>query len=145
MSEDIPHVVMEAYGFASQKGHTIGEGGGAVKLALLSALGANNKAAYPSTVAPNTLKKFVTGSGGKGSEKSDMKLATFKKWGAEFKDDNECDAFCLAQMGLVLVRLDARPALAQYADEALAKVTLHAEWDGTEAPESLRRPVQKTG
>jgi crossover junction endodeoxyribonuclease RuvC len=49
-------------------------------------------------VAPNTLKKFVTGKGN--SKKNQMMLHAFKKWKMEFDDDNLCDAYGLARMSL---------------------------------------------
>lgn len=52
----------------------------------------------PWYVAPGTLKKYATGSG-KG-QKSDVKMAILKKWGMEFKDDNEADAYVLARIAM---------------------------------------------
>jgi len=49
-------------------------------------------------IAPGTLKKFVTGNGH--AKKELMLLKTFKKWGAEFEDNNICDAYGLARMAL---------------------------------------------
>ena len=53
-------------------------------------------------VAPGTLKKWVTGTGS--AEKNLMLLKTFKRWGVEFSDDNECDAYCLARWGLAYLK-----------------------------------------
>jgi len=52
-------------------------------------------------VAPTSLKKFVTGSGN--AKKDEMLLATFKRWGVSILDDNVCDAYGLAQMGLAIL------------------------------------------
>jgi len=49
-------------------------------------------------VPPATLKKFVAGKGN--ATKEFMLLNAFKRWGMEFPDNNQCDAFCLAQFGL---------------------------------------------
>lgn len=49
-------------------------------------------------VAPGTLKKFVTGDGR--AKKDLMLLNVYKKWGAEFTDDNLADAYSLARMAL---------------------------------------------
>lgn len=49
-------------------------------------------------IAPGTLKKFVTGTGR--GKKNLMLKEVFKKWGADFDEDNECDAYCLARMAL---------------------------------------------
>jgi len=46
-------------------------------------------------ISPNTLKKFVTGTGR--CQKNLMLLKTYKKFGVEFTDDNLCDSYCLAQ------------------------------------------------
>jgi len=51
-------------------------------------------------IAPGTLKKFVTG---KGTGKKELMLKeVYKRWGADFDDNNECDAYCLARMALEL-------------------------------------------
>ena len=49
-------------------------------------------------VPPTRLKKFVAGKGN--ATKDFMLLNAYKKWGMEFSDNNQCDAFCLAQFGL---------------------------------------------
>ena len=47
-------------------------------------------------ITPGTLKKFVTG---KGTGKKELMLKeVYKKWGEDFDDNNECDAYCLARM-----------------------------------------------
>lgn len=45
------------------------------------------------TFPPASLKKYATGSGG--ASKTDMALASYKRGGVEFKDDNQCDAWWL--------------------------------------------------
>lgn len=143
-SDEVLHVCMEGYAFSRQMAHSIGEGGAAVKMALISALGVNNQVAYPSVIANNGLKKFVTGSGKVSGEdritKSDMKLSVFKKWGPEFRDDNECDAFALAKVAHALADDEVAAALAKYARDALFKTERHAEWDGTLAAAAIARP-----
>lgn len=52
-------------------------------------------------VAPTTLKKFITGSG-KG-EKDMMMMEVYKEYGFEAEDNNECDAYCLAVIGLAVL------------------------------------------
>lgn len=59
-------------------------------------------------IAPPALKKFVTGKGNVGKEV--MLLSTFKRWGHEFKTNNECDAFGLAAFGLAVNGLIDMPA-----------------------------------
>jgi len=53
-------------------------------------------------VAPTSLKKFVTGKGN--SPKDLMLLATYKKYGEYFTNDNLCDAYGLAKIGHVLTQ-----------------------------------------
>lgn len=48
-------------------------------------------------VAPTSLKKFITGSGG--SKKDVMLMETYKRYGVTILDDNENDAFGLAKIG----------------------------------------------
>ncbi|MDT0306841.1 Holliday junction endonuclease [Streptomyces sp. DSM 44917] len=50
------------------------------------------------TVAPATLKAYATGKGS--GDKTAMALAAFKRAGAEFADDNQCDAWWLRAAGL---------------------------------------------
>lgn len=49
-------------------------------------------------VTPSQVKQFATGSGT--SHKSAMMMAVLKKWDYEPKDDNDADAYTLAQIGL---------------------------------------------
>jgi crossover junction endodeoxyribonuclease RuvC len=96
----VAHVCMEQYGFAGLHGQHayIGEGGGAVKLQLLESLG--DPVGYPTLVAPNQLKKFVSGKGT--SKKEGMLLFVYKKWGYETRDNNLADAYGLARIALSL-------------------------------------------
>lgn len=124
-SASIPHVCMEGYGFASQKGHTLGEVGGVIKVALLDALGTTSPAAYPTIVAPTTAKKFATGSG-KG-DKNQVLLAIYKRWGVEFADDNEADAFVLAQFAGGLAAPEYAAKMTAAMRESLAVPMMHTE------------------
>lgn len=49
-------------------------------------------------VAPSTLKLFASGHGH--AKKEQMLLALYKKYGIEFKTNDEADAFALAQLGV---------------------------------------------
>lgn len=51
-------------------------------------------------VAPTSLKKFITGSGG--SKKDVMLMEIYKKYNIAFVDDNIADAFSLAKIGEAL-------------------------------------------
>jgi len=51
-------------------------------------------------VAPTSLKKFITGHGN--AKKDVMLIETYKRYGITILDDNENDAYGLAQIGLAL-------------------------------------------
>lgn len=51
-------------------------------------------------VAPTSLKKFITGNGA--SKKDVMLIETYKRYGVSIMNDNECDAYGLAQIGQAL-------------------------------------------
>lgn len=63
----------------------------------------DNAAAFV-IVAPTTLKKFISGKGN--GDKNVMLMEIYKRWGETFIDDNEADAFGLAQVGQALVNKD---------------------------------------
>ena len=88
--------VMEGYAFSPRFGQafSLGEAGGVIKLYLYQQL----VPLY--IVAPQSLKKFVTGAG-KG-QKNQMLLSAYKKYGISFENDHECDAYCLAQIGKII-------------------------------------------
>ena len=67
-------------------------------------------------VAPTTLKKFIIGKGV--GQKDLMLLETYKKYGVSFIDDNLCDAFALATVGVALKGENKKP-LAKYQVEVL--------------------------
>jgi hypothetical protein len=91
-------IVMEGYGFNTQMAHTIGEVGGIIKKE-----GRRNLGHYSLPIAPSSLKKFTTGSGGKEIKKQQMLLAIYRKWGVEFMDDNMGEAFALCKVGQALL------------------------------------------
>ena len=92
--------VLEGYAFTPRFGQSfsLGELGGVIKLFLYK----RNIKLF--TVAPQTLKKFATGSG-KG-DKNMMLLKAFKKWGVEFNNDHTCDAFSLAMIGKAIYEIE---------------------------------------
>jgi len=49
-------------------------------------------------VPPTSLKKFITGKGS--ADKSLMGAVAKQRWSRTFRDDNECDAFCLLMWAL---------------------------------------------
>ena len=88
---EINDVAMEGYAFGSQMANMLGELGGMVKLALYK------MGHYPVIIPPTVLKKYVTGKG-QGVSKSQIMLNVYKKWGAEFSDDNAADSYALAHI-----------------------------------------------
>lgn len=95
-SNRIVDTCMEGYAFGSQMANMAGELGGIVKFTLFSHF-QGRQGEYPLIVPPTTLKKYVTGKG-QGVAKSQMLLYTFKKWHAEFTDDNAADSYALAHL-----------------------------------------------
>lgn len=89
--DKIEDVAMEGYAFGSQMANMLGELGGMVKLSLL------DFGIYPLIVPPTNLKKYVTGKGN-GISKSQILMHVYKKWDAEFSDDNAADSYALAHL-----------------------------------------------
>lgn len=84
-------LALENYAFAS-KGDTtkLAELGGIIKLTLF-----RNNIPFIKA-APIQVKKFATGDGR--SEKDQVMLQVFKRWGFEASDNNQADAFVLAKI-----------------------------------------------
>jgi crossover junction endodeoxyribonuclease RuvC len=108
--------VLEGYGFASSRVAASAELGGLVKHDLW----AGNQQML--IVPPSTLKKFTTGKGN--SQKDEMRLAVFKRWGFEHKANDVVDAYALARVGLAFRGWDDR--LTKEQREALAKLEVEA-------------------
>jgi crossover junction endodeoxyribonuclease RuvC len=91
-------VFLEAYSFGSQGRSivTLGEYGGALRKTLLV------RGLEVVEVAPAALKKFVTGKGNAG--KPEFIMASVKRWGVEFKGEDEYFAHGLFRIGLVYCR-----------------------------------------
>lgn len=132
----VEHIAMEGYAFSRQMGHTLGECGGMTKLALLDAYGPESIVAYPSIPTTQQLKMFCGLPGN--AQKNLMLKAVFKKWGKDFNDDNEADAYGLAKIACSLT-LGAR---FDYEKAVLAKIKVHAEWEPPKL--SPRRPRSKS-
>jgi len=60
-------------------------------------------------VAPTSLKKFITGNGA--AKKDVMLIETFKRYGVTILNDNEADAYGLAQVGLALKGGNLKPII----------------------------------
>lgn len=85
-------VAMEGYANAAKFGREMaGELGWAVKRTIYEVLGQ-----FPLIVPPTSLKKFTIGKGSGG--KNVMLLHVHKRWGVEFSDDNQADAYALEKI-----------------------------------------------
>ena len=84
--------VIEGYSYGSHQGMAgLAELGGVVRLLLL------DMGVPFIVVQPTTNKKFATGKGN--AEKDLMLKRVFQHWGADMNNNNEADAFALAQFG----------------------------------------------
>jgi len=114
-SADRVVILREGYSMASRQGREMaGELGGLVNSVVYDWIGRD-----PILVAPSTLKKFITGKG-TGVGKNQILLSVYKKWGADFSNDNVADAYGLAQLGRAL--WDDSSNLTKYEREVLATV-----------------------
>jgi len=87
-------VFMEGYSYGSFNTEVLAQLGGIIKTGIWQRTGI-----APIIVSPNTLKKFILGSG-KGQGKEDIKLGAYKKWKIEAKTSDVIDAYALARLGL---------------------------------------------
>lgn len=104
---EVRAVVMEGYARGRVQGREeSGELSAMIRRVLWQNLGMS-----PVVVAPTSLKKFVVGTGK--AEKSDIKLAVYKRYGFETRNDNIADAVGLAYVGHALVYGDDGLTVAQ--------------------------------
>jgi Holliday junction resolvasome RuvABC endonuclease subunit len=94
-TRSIKDVAIEGGVVQSQASFILGELAGVIKVGLFHLPVGQGR--YPLQVPPMSLKKYVAGKGN-GVKKNQMLLATYKRWGAEFTDDNASDSFGLAQI-----------------------------------------------
>lgn len=117
----IGHIAMEGYANGAKFGREqAGELGMVTKWAIYSMGVGLTK--YPTIVAPTALKKFITGKGT--AKKNEILLGVFKRWGADFSDDNEADSYGLAR---VASALDGHETLTAFQEEVLGALTPHTE------------------
>lgn len=117
----VQHVCMEGYARERKQGREeAGELSAVVRL-VLRRLGV--PVGYPTIVSPNQVKKYATANGR--AQKSDIKLHVFRKWGEEFRNDNEADAYVLAKIAHAL-HYGGEPL--GYEREVLDKLRRHTEW-----------------
>ena len=112
----IPVVFLEGYamGVRGSRVFDLGELGGIIKKYLY-----DNKIQFY-TVAPTQLKKFILGKGVGG--KSDMRMATFKRYSVDFTNDNLCDAYGLAVLGCSFLGANPEEKLTKPQRDVLAKL-----------------------
>ena len=90
--QEIDVVVLEGYGFMSQKAVVQGELGGVVRMALF-----HSGVPYVQ-IPPAKLKKFTTDKGN--ADKDAMIAAAIRKWDFQGVSNNEADAWMLYLMGM---------------------------------------------
>lgn len=117
MKAGLDLVVMEGYANGAKFGREVaGELGGHIKVSTLEILGHP-----PLVVPPTSLKKFVSGSGG--AKKNTMLMHVYRRWGVQFSDDNQADAFSLEKFGFAYLSIrDGDRAFLKYEIEAVEAV-----------------------
>lgn len=89
-------IVVEGPAFSRQMAHSLGELHGVVKMDI-----ARRRPSYPVVSAgPSVLKKFCCGTGN--ADKNLVMKRVAMRWGFDNDDDNICDAYVAAMMGLCL-------------------------------------------
>lgn len=89
-------VVIEGYAFArANQAHQMGELGGVLRV-MFHEIGLQVL-----EVAPGQVKKFATGKGS--AKKEEIAVAIYKRWGQEFRTNDEADAFVLAMIGKAIL------------------------------------------
>ena len=118
-------IAMEAYSMAEKYGqHASGEVGAAIKLAVLSMFDSDDRRGFPVLVAPQQLKKFVSGKGN--GRKDMMPKEIYKRWEMDFNDPNIAEAYALAR---VAHAIEARPeGLTQFQLDVIAALDGRTEW-----------------
>jgi len=104
--DGIQKIALEAYSMAEKYGqHASGEVGAAIKLTILGHFSYDLRA-FPVLVAPQQLKKFVSGNGN--TKKEMIPKAVLKRWGMDFNDTNIAEAYVLARIAHAV---DAEPEM----------------------------------
>lgn len=133
---DVKHIAMEHYSMAEKFGqHASGEGGAAVKLALVGWFGFDNRVAYPTLPAPNQVKKFL----GNGKlKKSMMAKEVLKRYGEDFMDDNVADAYVLARVAHGHAVPDEM--MTRFQQEVIVATKSRNEWTPLPSLPSIKTP-----
>lgn len=92
-------IVLEGYSYgSSHHREALAEWGGLIRVLLF------DRKIPTLIVAPTSLKKYVLSEASK--EKDQMLLSVYKRWGVEFANNDECDAFALSQLGRSRLELE---------------------------------------
>jgi hypothetical protein len=120
----VKHIAMEAYSMAEKYGqHASGEVGATIKLTLLSLFAAGDHRGFPTLVAPQQLKKFVTGNGN--TKKELLPKEILKRWSMDFDDMNIAEAYALARIAYAM---DADPEMPKFQQDVVAALAGRNEW-----------------
>ena len=118
-----PKICVEGYAFGKARGGSasvfqLAELSGVIRYNLIyrDEISPTNIALIPPTV----VKAFATGKGN--SAKSMILLGVYKRWGLEFKDDNQADAFTLSKISYHFFSGD-HAGLNQKDKETMKKIT----------------------
>jgi len=124
---EIRKIAMEGYSMFEKFGqHASGEVGAAIKLTILGCFDAQDPRAYPLIVQPQTLKKFVSGSGN--TRKDMIPKEILKRWAMDFNDPNIAEAYALAR---VAHAFDVEPEMPKFQQEVIKGLAGHTEYDPT--------------
>jgi Holliday junction resolvasome RuvABC endonuclease subunit len=123
--------VLEGYAFSRNMAgqHAISEWGGVLRHAMWE------RGATYRECSPSALKKFVCGSGV--AEKSLMLREVHKRWAFDARDDNEADAYALAQLARASVLSEIGETVSARERDAVAK--LSGNWGEIPAQPKRRR------
>lgn len=103
-----PTIFIEGYGFASISAVKQAELGGLLRQSLLSMLGDNGNLVE---VPPTSLKMFVAEHGH--ADKALMATWARKRWGVEFRTDDEVDAYGMWRYGRAYLGIDTDLSIIQ--------------------------------
>lgn len=122
---EIRKIALEGYSMAERYGqHNSGEVGATIKLTILAHFDAQDQRSYPILVAPQQLKKFVSGNGN--TKKEMMPKEILKRWGMDFDDTNIAEAYALARMAHAV---DAGPEMTAFQRDVVKALEGRTEWD----------------
>ena len=134
----IKFIAMEAYSMAERYGqHASGEVGAAIKLAVLRFFSGSDQRAFPVLVAPQQLKKFLTGNGN--AKKEMISKEVLKRWDVDFDDTNLAEAYVLARIAYAV---DADPEMTQFQRDVVKALEGRTEWQPTPGRRLVRVGVQ---